>query len=145
MTLLFIDLLLGLLLLGILNKFYTSAYAIPLTSFGGNALFGSIQTSWLFLLLFGSIVLAINVLVGAGFIIIRNTIHPEAKLLEILLILLIPNLIFYLAALLQSRSLMSLPYLSLSDKHITYLGQLAALIERTIPLLIGGLVVWQFN
>ena len=138
---LFIDLLLGLLLLGILSK-NTSAYAIPFTSFGGNALLRLFQISW-FLLLYGSIVLTINVLVGAGFIIIRNTIDPEASLLEILLILLVPNLVFYTIALLQSLSFVSLPYLSSSDKYITYLGQLAALLERTAPLLIGGLIVWR--
>ena len=83
MMMLLIDLLLGLLLLAILYKSHTSAYATPLTSFGGKALFGLFTTSWLFVLLFGSITLTINVVFGASLIIIRNALYTEAKLLEI--------------------------------------------------------------
>jgi len=142
---LFVDLLLGLLLLGILSKFYTSAYATSLTTFGGSALLSLSHISLLFVLFYGLTIFAVNILVGASFIFVRNGIYLEAKLPEILLILLIPNLIFYLVTVLLSLSFMSLSYLSRSDKFVTYLGQLAGSIERTIPMLIGGLIVWRFN
>lgn len=137
---LFLDFFLGLLILAILSRFYTSSYAAPFTTYGGSAILGLSQVSWRFVLSYGLIIFIVNVLVGVGFTLLHNYFYSGTKLLDILLIFLLPNLIFYIYTVLQSLKLQSLPYLSRSDNYITYFGQIGIFIEHTTPLIVGGLI-----
>lgn len=142
---LFFDFFLGLLILGILGRFYTSSYAAPFTTYGGSAILGLSQVSWLFLLLYGLMIFIINILIGMGFTLMHNYLYPGIKILDVLLIFLLPNLIFHLYTGLQSLKFPSLTDLSQSNSYLTYLGQLAIFIEHTTPLIIGGLIVWKLS
>lgn len=148
---LFLDLALGILLFVILNKFYTSSYAAPFTSYGSSALvdfFGISCTSdisFIFVFFYGLAIFIVNIFVGAAFIFLYTWLNPGINILDILLILCIPNLSFYLSSIIQSLFLFkSLSYLSFSDKLITCIGQLLVFLERTVPMAIGGFASWQF-
>lgn len=140
LELLFFDFLLGLLLLVIKSRVYTSSFAAPFTIYGGSALLGSSQVSWVFLLLYGLTIFIVNVLIGASLMILRNWLHSGTTLLEIFLIFLIPNLVVYIY-----NASQALQYISLLGNYTSYLGQLAIFIEHTAPLLVGGFIVWKLS
>ena len=73
--------------------------------------------------------------IGASSIFIRSFICCKPSVLEVFLIFLIPNIICLVKDILSGHNHI------FANSYLVYLGYLGMLIERTIGLFLGGLII----
>lgn len=115
-------------------------YWTPFTSFILVELFDRSheKIAWIFTIFYCLFIFILSSLLAAGLIIIRTLLSNQIIFLEIVLVFLIPNLIFFHSIIFECL----LNFHLSKNNFINFIVQLSLFIERTIGLIFGGVMVW---
>ena len=139
---LFLDFFLGLLLIKILSRLYSTVLSISLTSYLVPFILGRESISLIYLILYAAILCVYYSFIGIAFTGFRILYYPDLSILKIGLFFLIPNFVISINDFFGNLALQNSDFQQKISSLLTFL---CIAFEHTFLLFLGGILAYYIQ